>query len=129
MSILLRAEITKDLFFAQVKLGSWIEILKTMILAQDPGSKNEFSIILFRYTGDFSEIIQNPTKERHSGINYYRFRLPNYGFLIKVDHRNFPSQFDDFILNPDSNFLIRCLEYKESKELQQILDIWNEITN
>ena len=71
MSILLRAEITKDPFFAQVTLGSWRERLKTMVLEHNPGSKNEFSVILFKYIGELSEIIQNPTRERYSGINYW----------------------------------------------------------
>jgi hypothetical protein len=38
-----RAAITSDQFFAQIKLGSWKEKLRKMILAQDPGNENDFS--------------------------------------------------------------------------------------
>jgi hypothetical protein len=54
MSILWRAAITSDLFFAQIKLGSWEEKLRKMILAQDPGNESDFSVVLFKYEGDLS---------------------------------------------------------------------------
>jgi hypothetical protein len=129
MSILWRAAITSDQLFTQVKLGSWEEKLKKMILDQDPGSENNFTVVLFKYEGDFSEIMQNPTKQRQDGVNYYRFRIPKYGFLIKVDQRNFPSKLDPFILSPNQPLLIRVMKYLDSKEYEQILDIRDKIPN
>jgi len=129
MSILWRASITDHPFFTEVKLGCWEENLKTMIQTQNPGSETDFSVIVFKYKGQFSEIMHNPTKERNSGINYYRFRFPKYGFLIKVDQRRFPSGLEPYIIAPNQSLLIRVLEYENSKEYNRILEIRDQIPN
>lgn len=129
MSILWRAAITSDSFFAQVQLGSWEDKLKKMILAQDPGSENDFSVVLFKYEGDGSEIMQNPTKQKQDGVNYYRFRFPKYGFLIKVDQRNFPPNLAPFILSPNQPLLIGVMEYMDSKESERIWAIRDKISD
>ncbi|MEA5488288.1 MULTISPECIES: hypothetical protein [Pseudanabaena] len=129
MSILWRAAITSDLFFAQIKLGSWEEKLRKMILSQEPGSENDFSVVLFKYEGDLSEIMQNPTRQRQDKVNYYRFRFPKYGFLIKVDQRNFHSDLLPFVISPNHQLLIHVMEYKNSKEYERILDVRDKISN
>lgn len=129
MSILWRAAITSDLFFAQIKLGSWEERLRKMILVQDLGSENDFSVFLFKYEGDLSEIMQNPTKQRQDKVNCYRFRFPKYGFLIKVDQQSFHSDLLPFVISPNHQLLIRVMEYKDSKEYERILDIRDKVPN
>ena len=129
MSILWRAAITSDQFFAQVQLGSWEDKLKKMILAQDPGSENDFSVHLFKYEGDFSEIMQNPTKEKQEGVNCYRFRFPKYGFLIKVDKRNFPPKLAHCLLSSNQPLLIPVSEYMDSKEYEIILAIRDKFSD
>jgi len=102
-----------------------------MILAQDPGSENDFSVILFKYEGDCSEIMSNPTKQKQDGVNYYRFRFPKYGFLIKVDKRNFhPNKLDHrYILSSNQPLLIRVMEYMDSKESEIIWAIRDKISD
>jgi hypothetical protein len=129
MSILWRAAITSDQFFSQIKLGSWEEKLRKMILAQDPGNENDFSIVLFKYEGALNEIMQNPTKQKQDGVNYYRFRFPKYGFLIKVDQRSFHPKLFPFVITPNQQLLIRVMEYTDSKEYERILDIRDKIPN
>ncbi len=129
MSILWRAAITSDQFFAQVQLGAWEDKLKKMILAQDPGSENDFSVLLFKYEGDFSEIMQNPTKEKLDGVNYYRFRFPKYGFLIKVDKRNFHSKLARCLLSSNQPLLIPVIKYMDSKEYEIILAIRDKFSD
>jgi len=122
MSILWRAAITSESFFARVQLGDWEDKLKKMILAQDPGSENDFSVVLFKYEGDCSEIMLSPTKQKQDGVNYYRFRFPKYGFLIKVDKRNFHHNKLDrrYILSSNQPLLIRVMEFRDSKESEGI---------
>lgn len=129
MSMLWRAAITNNEFFNPIKLGSCEEKLKNMILANDLGSENEFSVILFKYEGRLSEITQNPTKQRQDGINYYRFRFPNYGFLIKVDQRDFISKLLPFVLSPNRHLLIRIMKYTDSREYERILEIRDRISS
>jgi hypothetical protein len=129
MSILWRAAITSHHFFAQVQLGYWEDKLKKMILAQDPGSENDFSVLLFKYEGDFSEIMQNPTKEKQDGVNCYRFRFPKYGFLIKVDQRNFHPKIARCLLSSNQPLLIPVMEYMDSKEYEIILAIRDKFSD
>lgn len=129
MSMLWRAAITNHEFFNQIKLGSWEEKLRNMILAKDSGSENDFSVVLFKYEGYLSEIMQNPTKQRQDGVNYYRFRFPNYGFLIKVDQRDFLSKLLPFVLSPNQQLLIRVMKYTDSKEYERILEIRDRISS
>ena len=129
MSILWRAAITSDSFFARVQLGYWEDKLKKMILAQDPGSENDFSVVLSKYEGDCSEIMPSPTKHKLDGVNYYRFRIPKYVFLIKVDKRNFPPKFAPFILSPNQPLLIGVMEYMDSKESEIIWAIRDKISD
>ena len=86
-----------------------------------------FSVILFKYEGDFSEIMQNPFQQRQDGINFYRFRVPRYGFLIKVDQREFCSKLHPFVLSPNQSLLIRVMKYTDSKEYERILDLKGQI--
>jgi len=127
ISMLWRAAITDHPFFEHINLGPWEKKLRDMIHSQDPGMKHDFSVILFKYEGDFSEIMQNPSRQRQDGINFYRFRIPRYGFLVKVDQREFHSELHPFILSPNQPLLIRVLEYKNSKEYEQILDVKDQI--
>lgn len=127
MSILWRAEITNHQFFKHISLGPWEKKLRDMIHSQDPGTEHDFSVLPFKYEGDFSEIMQNPSKQRQGGINFYRFRIPGYGFLIKVDQRKFCSDLHPFMLSPKQPLLIRVMEYKNSKEYEQILDVKDQI--
>jgi hypothetical protein len=129
MSILWRAAITSDQFFSQVQLGAWEDKLKKMILAKYPGSENDFSVVLFKYEGDGSEITPNSTKHKLDGVNYYRFRIPKYGFLIKVDKRNFPPKLAPYILSSNPPLLISVMEYMDSKESEVIWAVRHKISD
>ena len=100
-----------------------------MILAQDPGSENDFSVVLFKYEGDGSEITPNSTKHKVDGVNYYRFRIPRYGFLIKVDKRNFPPNLAPYILSSNQPLLISVMEFIDSKESEIIGAIRDKISD
>jgi hypothetical protein len=71
--------------------------------------------------------MKNPTKQRQDKVNYYRFRFPKYGFLIKVDQQSFPSELLPFVISPNHQLLIRVMEYADSKEYERILDIRDKI--
>lgn len=130
ISILWRAAITNSEVFAQVKLGSWENKLKTMILAEDPGSKNDFSILIYKYEGEFSEIMTSPTKHRGEteqvdcGVNFYILSFPKYRFIIKVDQRNFSPRLDTLILSPSQPLLIPVSDFRSSVEFEILQANW-----
>jgi len=116
MSILWRASITSQSFFNQVRLGPWKLGLRQRLVENDPGDENCFSVIPFSYTGLYKEVMMNPSRERHGNINFYRFRHPNGGFLVKVDKQKLSPEILPAILSPNSPLLIRCIEYTSSSE-------------
>jgi hypothetical protein len=127
LSILWRASITQELFFAEVKLSAaWEDRLKKMILEENPGNESDFSVILFHYEGELSTIMQNPQRLRQDSINYYRFRVPDYCFLIKVDQRKFPEGFERFILSCHSSFLVASRNFSDTSEYDMILKVRNQ---
>ncbi len=101
-----------------------------MIVAEDPGSKNDFSILIYKYEGEFSEIMPSPTKHRGEtkqidyGVNFYILSFPNYRFIIKVDKRNFSSGLDTLILSPNQPLLIPVRDYKSSVEYKKLQADW-----
>ena len=129
MSILWRAAITNDEFFSQVQLDPWEKELKKMILEQDPGDENAFSVILLKYEGVFSEITCNPMKAMQDEVNFYRFRFPGYGFLIKVDQKNILSELNLYLLSATQPLLMRVIEYSNSQEYKKILGLEEQIPN
>lgn len=128
MSVLFRAHITSNEFFSQVNLGQWMKKLKKMILDQNPGDQNDFSVILFKYEGDLSEIMPNPVRQKEDGVDFYRFRIPNYGFLIKVDKKKFSHGLNYLILKPNMPFQIVSMNYMDSAEYKNILEIRNQLS-
>lgn len=122
MSVLWRASITNQEFFCQVNLGSWESVLKDMILRADPGTENDFSVILTKYEGDSVTIMPNPQRIRTEGINYYKFRMGGYSVLIKVDQRPFPRKLKPVVLRPNQPLLIQIKDYEDSKEFNTILE-------
>jgi hypothetical protein len=122
MSVLWRASITNQDFFHQVNLGSWESVLKDMILNADPGTENDFSVILSKYEGASATIMPNPQRIRTEGINYYKFRMGSYSVLIKVDQRPFPGKLKPVVLRPNQPLLIQIKDYEDSKEFNTILE-------
>lgn len=95
-------------------------MLRNRLIQRDPGDEHCFSVIPFIYTGLFKEVMMNPTRERHENVNFYRFRFPNGGFLVKVDKQKLPPDIYAGILSPNSPLLISCLEYTSSSEYRSL---------
>jgi hypothetical protein len=122
ISVLWRASITKHDFFCQVNLGSWEPVLRDMILNVDPGTKDDFSVILTKYQGALATIMPTPRRIRMKGINYYQFKIADYSVLIKVDKRPFPEELNPVILQPNQSLLIPIENYENSQEFSTILE-------
>ncbi len=129
MSVLWRASITKDKFFNKIDLGVWEPKLKDMLLKNDPGSADDFSVILFKYEGVLGNIMPKPYTER-GDINRCIFRAAGYKIIIKVDQRAFSKDIkniENVILSPSQPLFIPVLKYEDTSEYQSILDIADQI--
>jgi hypothetical protein len=129
ISLLWRASVSSHEFFQGVQVNKFENQLKEMILDNDPGNEDIFSVILARWDDAAIEEgiglgILSPWRRRFSGINYYSFYF-GFGFLatIKVDQRPVPKQFRRGILKPNNPLYIYIFQLSQSKEIEHIQKI------
>jgi len=122
MSVLWRSQICSDSFCSQVELTSDSEAkLRDMIINKNPGSENEFSVLLLKYLGEEAESFSVARGKQLCEV--YMFRLGNYTFYIKVDENSWPDLFQEYMLKPEQNLLIPDGGfYKETKSYQSDVD-------
>ncbi|MES0490552.1 MAG: hypothetical protein ABUK01_11195 [Leptospirales bacterium] len=127
ISLLWRASITNHDFFAKIDLGPFESIAKNHIERREPGSANDFSVILskFELPKDTKAFILDPHLEKWDQINFYRIYLGIYVVYIKVDKRKTTGLFEKFMLKPNLPFCIIQRDILNSKELSLIHDIIN----
>lgn len=146
MSVLWRSSIVKDQsflvqydkdfkanetckFFEQVDLGEkWQKQLRNLLLQEQAGDENIFSVILVKYQGIEANSVQPPIRCRKQ-VNHYRFRLASYCFLIKVDQRPYPREIKEFIIVPNQPLKLRVIDYKRTQEYQGVLNFVSDAKN
>lgn len=129
LSVLWRASVSKRKEFKKVNTSRLFENrLKIMIKNSDPGSTNDFLVVIRRFI-DYLGInfLMDPYKLRIDGINFYRFYLgAGYEFHIKVDKRDLRESdvLYTLALKPKSPLYIPFRdELSKSKEFPILKDI------
>ncbi|MCC5610950.1 hypothetical protein LC612_30435 [Nostoc sp. CHAB 5834] len=139
MSLLWRSHIARNNFFVnkankdgktekaqtfkEVNLGEQWELkLRTMILQENPGTEDDFSVVLIKYIGQESCIHLLPPKRIKNDLsNFYQFTFAGYSFFIKVDQRKFPSKIRESILKTNAPLYFPIQEYKDSPDYLYLL--------
>lgn len=96
MSLLWRAGVSDRQFSERINLGPYESELRRHILANDPGSSEDFGVVLCRMTGlPRATAIFQPVERKfslgHEYRNCYAFPFNALNAWIKVDRRPFPS--------------------------------------
>ena len=117
LSMLWRASVSSDSFFSNVSLGPYEEVLRRILLTADPHIPKAFSVMCIHnpdslYPGAFFR----PLRAKVNGVRYYRFYIPNVMFVIKVDSRPFPEEFQVIALNPKGPQLLVWMPFDGSIE-------------
>lgn len=86
-SLLLRAHLAQDEFFATVDIGHHYDRLRTLVLNRDPGDDQEFAFHLFRVNSVLGDAGYEPLRTRIDGINGYILGPPRIRIFVKVDRR------------------------------------------
>ncbi len=122
ISLLWRASATTRLVFEKINVGPYEQRLKEMIFKSDPGSPNEFPVMLKKFKEDWADkgIIQ-PTRFKSDGLNCYHFFLGGFCARIKVDSKPYPQEFEVAILKPDSPLYIAQQEITDSYEMKSFM--------
>lgn len=126
LSVLWRASVSVRKEFSKVDAGPFENELKKMILNNDPGKENIFSVVMMRFN-DFlgKNFLLNPHKIKVDSFNHYIFYLgAGYKIYIKVDRRPLTGDLAALILKRNSPFYVPFLEdLSMSKEFSVLCDI------
>jgi len=121
LSLLWRASASSHVVYAGVQLGPHEDCIASLIRSADPGSPEEYSVVLARFPTAMGML--NPQKERHCGINFYRLYLAEYVAIVKVDRRNTPDPFESLALGAEPALTVIALDPAHSKDAQLLAAI------
>jgi len=117
LTLLWRMHTTQHVNFKDVRLGHHIDRIRTLILNQDPGSDNEFSIMIgkFNYADKSIPFHISPFRRKIEGINCYVVHLYGYTLFIKVDKQTHPTIFQEIRLRESGYLFLYVSDFETSK--------------
>jgi hypothetical protein len=119
ISMLWRASASSYKHFSHINTGPFEDTLKRMIVNNDPGDKNYFSVILTKFNNEsIATAMLNPHREKLEGINYYSIYLGGFKVFIKVDNRESSELMKNFILAPNSPLYVVIRDFRRSSEFK-----------
>jgi hypothetical protein len=119
MSVLWRCAVSRHPFFNQISLGSFENQLKENILSSNPGSDEEFAILIFKFDVSKADILHPPRRMRLNGVNGYRLYFFNAEVFVKVDKRS-SSKLASLILGKEKPLIVIL------KDPPQVIRLLNE---
>lgn len=117
ISLLWRASASEHDCFSDVKLGPFQDVAGEMIMTNDPGDPDVFSVVLSRFQHPTAVVMLNPDLMRFDDVKFYRFYLAAYVVIIKVDKRDIPAAFKGLELAPNRSLIVLLRDFTSSKEL------------
>lgn len=123
ISLLWRASVSKQEFFARVNIGPFEIVLRELLLSKAPGEPENFAVTISKFEDPLGTIILDPHRDRFDGINYIRFYLAGYIAYIKVDNRRSLKTLGGLKLSAEQPLFIILRDFKKSKELSLIQKI------
>ena len=117
LSVLWRASVSGQTFYAGVMLGPYENDIRSLILADNPGEPQDFPVMVHRFSYP-SELIPIlcPVSSRIYGLNFYQLLLNGFLVLVKVDRQSLPQPLPEIALAPDRPLVILRKDYKGSTE-------------
>lgn len=124
ISILWRASASSHKDFSNINVGPFEPKLKKMILNNDPGDINYFSVIITKFDDEkIATAIISPDKHKLDGINFISFYLGGFKVFIKVDSRESSELMKDFIMKPNSPLYVVIENFRGSGEFKLMKNI------
>jgi hypothetical protein len=134
LSVLWRAHESSLQFFSKVHLGPYRDRLFHLISTDDPGTEDEFSVLLSEFTVEnklpkTGAPLLDPHPERWEGIHAYRLSLGIVTAYVKVDRRPFAGSFAHLVLKPNQPLTLVAREFGGSAEAGVAQSIVNKPKN
>jgi hypothetical protein len=122
ISLLWRAAATNNYFFNRVTLGPYEVHARRLILSGTPGSPDDFSVLLCRWTTrpehKNMELAQmSPYRTKLEGINMVKLFLGGMIIYIKCDQRTMSEPFREIILYPGRPVYAIARQFEGSKDV------------
>lgn len=129
VSLLWRAAVSTQPFFKRITLGPFADLALRMLKEGNPGSLDDFAVVLAKSETQYGRVILDPFLGRIDGVNYATFYLGFYMAYIKVDKRQSLGAFRDLLLAPGRPLKIVAREFREGKELPVLQRLLNKPQN
>jgi len=101
LSILWRASVSKREFFNEVSLGPYEEVIRQMLLNEDPKGEEDFPIVMFTWLNDQSmprDIVGQPGKNRATKGIRYVFIIGGVTYVFHVSPGSLPPMLRPYVL-------------------------------
>ena len=123
ISLIWRASISSDSFYKRINLGPYQDVLKKMILNADPGTDNQFQVVLAKFSDPNIQSILDPHMDRFDHVNFVRVYLTGFVVYIKVDKRGCPDFMKELYMRKSAPLLITLRDVHGSKDGQLLKDL------
>jgi hypothetical protein len=102
LSVLWRASVSSRPFFARVRLGPHESTIAHMLRNRNPGSYDEYSVVLGRLVHQqVPNAMFAPYPQRSpEGVNFNMLFFPSLKIMVKTDHRPLPQSLEPVVLKP-----------------------------
>ena len=122
LSLIWRASVSTNDFFANIDLGSHEEILRKKLLEDEPGDENEYPIVLSAVSlgnAPIKDFVMRPDVLSHDRFEYVRFFLGSYIWMFAVSKDASASRLNDFFLKRNGSILIPRKAAEETELFQE----------
>ncbi len=116
ISVLWRASISSQPFYKKIEIGIHEQILKKMIIDDDPGDPYDYAVSLAKFIDPAIIAMLDPHRTKFDGINYCQFYITGFVLYIKTDKRNPPDFLKKLCLKKDQPFWIILRDVNESND-------------
>lgn len=117
LSVLWRAHHSRHPAFSRVELGPHETVVRQILLAQNPGAPEQYSVNFVRWISEeFGPVFMGPFLEKYKDVNYYRIYCGRYVLYVKVDKRDTIEEFKEFQLGERRELFLIARELRKSKE-------------
>lgn len=124
LSVLWRASVSTQDFYAGVNLGPDEEKIRRLLQQRDPGSPDEYSVYLERFDYPSSLVpILGPFKVLFDDIEMYQLVLNGFLVYIKVGEKPLPQELRAIMLSSEQPLLVPQVPYEGSQEREIALKV------
>lgn len=121
VATLWRASVSTQPFYKRVRLGSYEEVARQVILNPDAPIPASFAAVLSCWNVDeehqtMANGLMDPFHEKLMGVNSYRVYFGQVVAYIKVDRRPLPAPFDKLALLAQDQITLVARDFTKSKD-------------